>query len=149
MRKLTRELCMSRWLQGELDYSLAPIQLGMGKSPWHVAICSILLQRTRRVQMRDILAKLFAQYPTPSELAKAGEELYDLLRPLGLYRTRARQLSRLSLFWVEGGWNELRELPGVGTYIADCVGLFCFDDRELESDDRVLRAYVESVPAHS
>ena len=55
--------------------------------------------------MRTVLGRLFKRYPTARELAAAGNAdilaLEQLLRPLGLFRKRARMLVRFSKEYLE------------------------------------------------
>lgn len=145
MRQLLREdlLAIPRCAKPRFD--CAPIQAGFNRDPWMVAVASMLLCRTRRSQMEPVVRRLFEEFPGPAELARArAEYLEQILRPLGLQRNRARQLSRFSAMWF-GGWRELRELPGVGVYVADAVGLLCFGDTDVESGDPALRKYADQL----
>lgn len=130
---------------GPVDWAApGPLQVCLGGCPWRVAVASILLCRTRGAQTRPVLRELLSRYPTPEAVCRA-EGLEELLRPCGLHRSRARQLQRFSCLWLSDTWQDMRELPGVGLYVADAVGLFCFSDMNLESADAVLRLYAESV----
>lgn len=128
----------------ELRFDLSPIQLGLCRSPWHVTMSSMILVRCKRVP--SIHKWLFEQYPTPQALSVANEcDLQSLLRPLGFHRTRTRYMQRASWRWDAGGWKDLRDLPGVGNYVADAVQLFCFDCVDMDSTDQVLKDYACSL----
>lgn len=140
--ELRRAKCLA-WRRGEpLRFDLSPLQLGM-PTVWHTALASMLLCRARRVQAEPVLQRLLALHPGPAEVARA-EGLEELLRSCGLQRNRARQIGRFCVQWL-GEWRDLRELTGVGSYVADAVSLFCFGCRELTCSDRVLRAYAEGA----
>lgn len=126
----------------EPSFSESPLQLGMREDAWRVTVASVLLCRARRQQAEGVLRELLSRWPTASHLAVA-EGMEEVLRPVGLHRNRARQLQRLSSLWNTEAWGDLRDLPGVGLYVADAVGLFCFGDTNLESTDRVLRSYAD------
>lgn len=96
------------------------------------------------MQAEPTLRTLLRLYPTPEALCRA-EDIEELVRPCGLYRNRARQLVRFSSLWLGDSWSEMRELPGVGIYVADAVGLFCFGCTELECYDAALRGYAECL----
>ena len=148
MLRLSRELVKSV-VPGSVAWgSPGPLQLSLGGCPWRVAVGSMLLCRTRRVQAEPVLRKLLARYPVPELLCRA-EDIEEIVRPCGLYRNRARQLVRFSSLWLSDGWEEMRELPGVGIYVADAVGLFCFGDTELECVDEVLVEYVSWLSQRS
>lgn len=142
MIPLPREMCRSVPFPGELRFDARPLQLGLGGSPWHVAVASVLLCRTRRVQVDVVLQELFNRWPIPQLLAIA-EGLEPVVQPCGLHMQRARQLQRMSFHWHLDTWEDLRNLPGVGKYVADAVGLFCFGCTELESKDPALHKHAE------
>jgi methyl-CpG-binding domain protein 4 len=115
--------------------------------PWRVIVASVLLNRTSHLAVRPILMELFEKWPSPSALGRADvEDLAALLRPLGLHRRRARILRAASWSWEHVPWTDARDLPGVGPYVADAVGIFCFGHREMESSDHVLRRYLDATP---
>ena len=143
MIALTRALCRACVLPERFYYDQMPIQLGMGAHPWSVAVCSMLMCRARRSNVEPVLQELLSRWPTPGDMCRAeGHE--ELLRPLGLQRNRARQLQRFSSLYLSEAWSDLRQLPGVGIYVADAVGLFCFGCTELIGNDAVLRGYVDA-----
>jgi hypothetical protein len=117
------------------------LQSTLGRDPWKVAVASVLLCRTRRSCVEDVLCNLLDRWPTPPALAASDMELEAALQPLGLHRQRARQLQRMSLKYTTDVWDDLRELPGIGKYVADAVGLVCFGCTELESGDEPLSRY--------
>lgn len=144
MIPLPGELCRSmRAPAGSVfDCSRRPLQVGLLGDAWAVTVASVLLCRTRRAQVDRVLEALLEQYPAPALLSIAEtSDVEELVRPCGLYRGRTRQLQRLSSKWDTRVWDDLRDLPGVGKYVADAVGLFCFGCTELESSDSALVKY--------
>ena len=136
---IPRELIRSAPFAQALRFDLSPIQLGLGASPWHVAVASVMLCRVKRNV--SVVASVFRRWQTPTLLAESDDALADALRPLGFQRQRARQLQTLSRKWDTDTWELLTDLPGVGQYVNDAVGLFCFGCTDLESSDGVLQAY--------
>lgn len=146
MMPLPRGLLLSVEPSGEPRYDGPTLlQEGLGGDPWRVIVASVLLCRARRSQVAGCLRELLAAHPSPNHLARA-EGLEELLRPCGLHRQRARQLQRLSSLWFSGAWEDARDLPGVGVYVADAVGLVCFGCVDLESTDAALRLYSPPNP---
>lgn len=144
--RVTRAECTTLVVSPSYVCFEAPLQAGLGRDPWRVAVASMLLQRARRAQASPTLEKLLHRWPTPNALAIADlVELEEVLRPCGLHRQRARQLQRMSGLYISESWEDLRELPGVGAYTSDAVGLFCFGRTDLECDDRVLREHAEAL----
>jgi A/G-specific adenine glycosylase len=91
---------------------------------WKLLVTEILLQRTRAGAVADLFDEFFERFPTPKAMATASVgELEDAIYSLGL-RHRAERLGRLGncLVRFEGSVprtkETLRELPGVGPYVA-------------------------------
>jgi endonuclease III len=106
-----------------------------------VALASMMLQRTRRSQADAVLQDMLQRWPHPGALA-AAEGLEEVLRPCGLHLSRARRVRRFCAQWLGDFWDDMRDLCGVGVYVADCVGYFCFGCKDLESTDWVLHQAV-------
>lgn len=137
----------------DLDFKARLLQDGLGGCPWRVAVASILCNKTRRTCVDSVLEELLNRWPTPVALAAADRaELAQLLRPLGLQHQRAKTLVRFSFEFCADHWEDFRDLPGVGPYVADAVGLVCFGCTELESGDHALEAHARrlrrAVPDH-
>ena len=142
MMSLPRELIRAAPWPDRLRFDCSPIQLGLQGSPWHVVVSSILLCRARR--MPTVLEDLLYAYPTPELLASADTSALErIVQPTGLHRNRARHLQQLSHKWYLNTWNDLRDLQGVGQYVADAVGLFCYGCKAVECDDGVLLKHAE------
>lgn len=146
MIPLPRQMVKACHSEPTLDFSDQLLQAGLGKCPWRVAVASILLNRTTRKQVEPVLLALLEQWPTPMALACADRvDLADTLRSLGLQYTRANRLVRFSSKFLEDDWADLRDLPGVGPYVADAVGLVCFGCTELASEDPALHEYARRM----
>jgi len=80
------------------------------------------------------------------ELAKADRaSLADLIRPLGFQHERSRRLVRFTAVFLEDTWDDLLELPGVGPYVNDAVGLVCFGCTAIVSGDPALVPYARKL----
>jgi len=96
------------------------------RDPWRVLLAEVLLIQTDAARVAKVYPALVAEFPTPCQLLEVGRErLEELLRPLGLYRQRARRLLELAEQLkqkygckVPCDYDELRKLPGVGDYVA-------------------------------
>lgn len=79
--------------------------------------------------MNQVTPRLFAAYPDPFEMARAGqEEIENLVRPTGFFRNKAKSLlgaSRMLLEKHDGvvpaTMEELLALPGVARKTANVV----------------------------
>jgi len=118
------------------------------KNPFKVLIRTILSQRSRDENTDEAAEKLFnAGYDTPEKLASAvPEELYELIRPAGIYRQKAKRIietSRAILERFSGRvpetLEELISLPGVGRKTANIVLYVSFGKEALAVDTHVHR----------
>ena len=112
--------------------------------PWRRAescyeriVAEILLQRTQAATVSNFYGSFLQRYPSWESLAGATEQdLGNLLKPIGLWRRRARTLIRLSRALIELGCQfpstriELERLPGISQYIASSVLLLCHGKSE-------------------
>ena len=97
--------------------------------PYQLLVATVLSAQTTDARVNTITPELFAQYPTPADLAAARlEELEDLVRPLGMQHSRATRLIALgdALCQHYGGQvpadgPALESLPGVGRKTANVV----------------------------
>lgn len=107
-----------------------------------VLVCCLLLNRCRGDTVRPIVVELLARYPDAISMAAADlEALTRLLRPLGLQRQRAKRLVEFSRAYA-AGWEDVRDLPGVGDYAADCWRIFFLEELgDLPPDDGPLAEY--------
>ena len=110
--------------------------------PWKMLVCCILLNLTKRQQVDGIRHELFNRYPTEYHMIEADEdELAELLKPLGLYRRRAKTLIKFSWMWVNG-FNNVMELHGVGQYASDSWEIFQMNNVRIKPKDKVLQEYL-------
>ena len=105
-------------------------------------VCCILLNLTKRQQVDGIRHELFSKYPTEYEMMEADEdELSEILKPLGLYRRRAKTLIKFSWMWVNG-FTDVMELHGIGQYAKDSWEIFQMNNMDVNPTDKVLSAYL-------
>uniref|UniRef100_A0A7C4B9T8 HhH-GPD domain-containing protein n=1 Tax=Thermofilum pendens TaxID=2269 RepID=A0A7C4B9T8_THEPE len=97
-----------------------PWRVGMG-SEWQAALTAVLLRKTKAETVAKHYREIVSALATPEHALRLGVEgIERILRPLGLHRTRARQIHALALKWSSGS----TELPGLGPYaraLIDCL----------------------------
>ena len=101
------------------------------REPWPALVAEILLIQTDAAKVSAAYSKIMEAIPSPADAVRLGEgALAKLLRPLGLYRQRARALLRAATHIVNelGGvppsdYEELKKIPGVGEYAAAAVAI--------------------------
>jgi len=110
--------------------------------PYKLLVAEKLLQQTRAEQALHAYLKIVERWPTPCDLSKASpRSLERVLKPLGFYRFRARELVRMAESLCRGGVSEtgLKLLPGVGDYISAAVLAGCFGRPVLAVDTNISR----------
>ena len=98
------------------------------RSAYETLVAEILLQRTTAAGVARAYPALIERYPSWAALARSSPEDFESdLRPLGLWRQKARALRHLALFFEErsGAIPDTRavleRLPGIGPYTASAV----------------------------
>ena len=94
-----------------------------------------------------VTPKLFARFPTVYDLANAKvEEVEDIIKSIGLYKAKAKNIVALSKEIVEkynghvpSNKDDLTSLPGVGNKTAGVVRLELFHTDEFPVDTHVSR----------
>ncbi|WP_273846572.1 endonuclease III [Rubrobacter calidifluminis] len=98
-------------------------------NPLELLVATILSARTTDKTVNKITPRLFQRYRTARDYAEADpNELEEMLRPSGFYRSKARAIQGMARTLVEehGGevphtLEELTALPGVGRKTANVV----------------------------
>ncbi|TFG20960.1 MAG: hypothetical protein EU533_05760 [Promethearchaeota archaeon] len=105
-------------------------------TPFQVLVAELMLQKTNATQVEKLFSNFIENYPDPLSVRKLKESyLSELLKPLGLYNRRARDLKKLADIVIDdnntipNNKKALLELPGVGEYIANAVICFAFDQK--------------------
>ncbi len=115
-------------------------------TPYRVWVSEIMLQQTRVEAVKDYYARFMAALPSVEALAFCEEEkLLKLWEGLGYY-SRARNLQKAAKIIVEkyGGEfpfsvEELKALPGIGSYTAGAIASIAFGQPVAAVDGNVFR----------
>lgn len=115
--------------------------------PFQLLAATILSAQTTDARVNMVTPALFARYPTAADLAEADpEELEEIIRSTGFYRSKARSLIGMASALVErfGGevphrMSDLTTLPGVGRKTANVVRSVALGLPGLPVDTHVLR----------
>lgn len=106
-------------------------------SNYEIIISEVLLQRTKAETVAKFYPNFFGKYPGWISLSRATlEEFEQILKPLGLYKQRAKRLYKIaSEFKLRNGElpankNELQESSMASLYIANAYELFVFKKRK-------------------
>lgn len=114
-------------------------------------VAEILLQQTRAEKVQEVYPKFLEKFSCREDLAGADiPQIEEMIRPLGLFRRRARGFKRLASTLIDREQNNLdslealTDLPYVGQYIGRSVLVTHFGEPEPMLDvnmARVLERY--------
>ncbi len=127
-------------------------------TPYHVWLSEVMLQQTRVDTVIDYYNRFLAELPNVEALANAEEErLLKIWQGLGYY-SRIRNMHRAAKQVIEefGGEiprtpEDLRQLSGIGEYVASAISSIAFQYPTPSVDGNLLRvfarmtAYEESI----
>jgi A/G-specific adenine glycosylase len=116
--------------------------------PYHVLVAEVMLQRTRAEQVVPVYRQFISRYPSPESCANAHiRDLKRLLRSLGLH-SRATTLKKLALDvqnvfngTIPSDRNKLKQISGVGDYVAGAVLSVAFNRTEWMVDSNIVRIF--------
>ena len=116
--------------------------------PFKILIAEIMLRRTKADQVKPVYENLFNKYPDIESLANASEnDLSQLLAPLGLkwrnstFHLIASELKNKYNCRVPDKRESLKELPGVGEYVAGAVLSITYGKKEWIVDSNIVRIF--------
>ena len=116
------------------------------KDPYHIWISEVMLQQTQVVTATPYFHRFMEKFPTIAALAKADLQLVlKMWEGLGYY-ARARNFHKAANIVAEkydgripGDYEDFRQLPGVGGYIAAAVQSIAFGHPYAVVDGNVKR----------
>ncbi|MEM2483026.1 MAG: hypothetical protein QXI35_08560 [Candidatus Nezhaarchaeales archaeon] len=99
------------------------------RNSWAVLVAAFLLRKTTVKQVAEVYEEFLRRYPSPRAVLQAdADEIKALIKPLGIEHQRSQHLIELARRLVEKfegavpcSREELKELPGVGDYVASEV----------------------------
>ena len=116
-------------------------------NPFELLAATILSAQCTDVKVNEVTPEVFRRWPTPEDLMGADpEELEEVVRPTGFYRSKAKNLQGMATILVEqhggqvpGDMADLVALPGVGRKTANVVRSVALGLPGLPVDTHVLR----------
>ena len=99
------------------------------EKPYELLISTRLSAQCTDKRVNEVTGVLYGRYPTLQSLADASiEDLEEIIRPCGLFHTKARDIKALSRQLIEKWGGELPDtlegltsLPGIGRKTANLV----------------------------
>jgi endonuclease-3 len=107
-------------------------------NPYELLVATILSAQCTDKRVNMVTPALFRKYPTPARLAAARqEEVEELIRSAGFFRTKAKNLIGMATAVTErhadripDSLDQLVDLPGVGRKTANVILGNAFDKNE-------------------
>ncbi|NRA73747.1 MAG: endonuclease III [Rickettsiales bacterium] len=107
----------------------------------------ILSARTTDAQVNKATESLFKVIKTPKDMLKLGEEgLIDYIKTIGLYRSKAKNIMKMSEILIQeynseipANFEKLKSFPGIGSKTAKVFLNAAFDKPVIAVDTHVFR----------
>lgn len=110
--------------------------------PWKIMITCILLNQTTNVQVRPVIRKLFARFPTPNSFDYNDQnEIASILKPCGFQNIKAKRIIDFTEAWNSGERNP-EKFPGIGPYARDAWKIFVEGKTDFVACDKKLNLYL-------
>jgi len=127
-------------------YPEADCELRFG-SVFQLLVAVVLSAQTTDKSVNQVTKVLFEKYPDAEAIASMPEEeLQQILKKVGMYRTKAKNVRKLAQIIMEeydgmvpGNYEELIRLPGVGRKTANVVLANGFGQQRIAVDTHVFR----------
>ena len=128
-------------------YPEAVCALEFDGEPWKLLVMGRLSAQCTDARVNIVCRELFAKFPTCEALANASyEEIEEIIRPCGLFRTKARNIKDACVMLCDeyGGelpdeMDELLKFPGVGRKIANLLLGDIFHKPAIVADTHMIR----------
>ena len=111
---------------------------------WQHMVGVICLNCTNRKQVKRVLPKFFAKWPTSDQLLQATkEEIKQVIETLGMKNIRAERLYRMSEQFENWDGEDAADLYGIGKYGSDSYRLFYKNEIPEDVGDHELKRYIQ------
>ena len=128
-------------------YPEAVCALEFGGEPWKLLVMGRLSAQCTDARVNIVCKELFAKFPTCESLAYATyEEIEEIIRPCGLFRTKAKNIKDACIMLcneydgeLPDSMDELLKCPGVGRKIANLLLGDIFHQPAIVADTHMIR----------
>lgn len=118
--------------------------------PWAHMVGVIMLNQTGRKPVKTVLPEFLERWPTPERLLRSRIcDIEEVIKPLGMWRRRARILYKMSMDYLTWDHVDARDLHGIGKYGADSYDIFFKHDHSVQATDKELLHYLAYAAATS
>lgn len=136
-----RRKAFKKWTPPRSPFNL--VQETLFHDPWKLLIATIFLNRTSGKMAIPVLWEFLEKYPS-AEVARTADwrDVSELLKPLGLYELRAKNIIKFSDEYLTKQWRYPIELHGIGKYGNDSYRIFCINEwKQVHPEDHKLNKY--------
>ena len=128
-------------------YPEAVCALEFDGEPWKLLVMGRLSAQCTDARVNIVCRELFAKFPTCESLARASyEEIEEIVRPCGLFRTKAKSIKDACAMLIDeyngelpDDMEELLKFPGVGRKIANLLLGDIFHKPAIVADTHMIR----------
>lgn len=112
---------------------------------WKMMVSCILLNQTSNLQVRKVLAPLFAKIKDPLYCSYLNpEDFSGIIKSTGFSNIKAKRIVEMSKKWV-CGFDDVMQLPGIGQYGKDSWDIFVNKNLQINPSDKKLVMYLNHV----
>lgn len=116
---------------------------------WEHMVGVIMLNQTGRKPVKTVLPEFLDRWPTPESVLRSRlVDIEEVIKPLGMYRVRARRIYRMSLDYLRWDGVDAADLHGIGKYGSDSYEIFFKKNYTVEPTDKELKRYLEEEIDH-
>ena len=114
------------------------------RNSWEHMVGVIMLNQTGRKPVKTVLPEFLDRWPTPEAVLRSRLiDIEEVIKPLGMYRVRARRLYKMSLDYLNWDGVDARDLHGIGKYGSDSYEIFFKQNYSVAPTDKELKRYLE------
>jgi len=112
--------------------------------PWQHMVGVIMLNQTGRKPVKTVLPEFLERWPTPEKLLRSRIiDIEEVIRPLGMYKTRAKRLYKMSIDFLTWDQDDATMLHGIGKYGSDSYEIFFKNNLTVQPTDKELLRYLK------
>jgi len=111
--------------------------------PWQHMVAVIMLNQTGRKPVKRVLPEFLERWPDPNSLLRSRiMDIEEIIKPLGMYKVRAKRLYKMSIDFLTWDGEDAKMLYGIGKYGSDSYEIFFKNNHSVEPTDKELLAYL-------
>ena len=106
----------------------------------------IMLNQTGRKPVKIVLPEFLERWPTPEALLRSRIiDIEELIKPLGMYRVRAKRIYKMSIDFLSWNGDDASDLYGIGKYGSDSYEIFWKNNLSVQPTDKELLRYLREI----